>query len=62
MRIDSSKQLFVGENITIDQTLIALQFGVSVEEVIDAMNTLVKEAQVALKSIAGLDAFVNKEQ
>jgi hypothetical protein len=29
---------------------------------VDAMNTLVKEAQVALKNIAGPDAFINKEQ
>jgi hypothetical protein len=28
----------------------------------DATNTLVKETQVALKNIAGLDAFINKEQ
>jgi len=28
---------------------------------VDATNALVKEAQVALKNIVGLDAFVNKE-
>jgi hypothetical protein len=28
---------------------------------VDAANALVKEAQVALKNIVGLDAFVNKE-
>ncbi len=28
----------------------------------DATNALVEEAQVALKNIVGLDAFVNKEQ
>jgi hypothetical protein len=30
--------------------------------VIDVANTLVKEAQVALKNIIKLDAFVNKKQ
>jgi hypothetical protein len=29
--------------------------------VVDVANTLVKEVQVALKNIDGLDAFVNKE-
>jgi len=29
---------------------------------VDATNAFVKEAQVALKNIVGLDAFVNKEQ
>jgi hypothetical protein len=29
---------------------------------IDATNPLVKEAQVALKNIVGLDVFINKEQ
>jgi hypothetical protein len=38
------------------------QFGVSIEGVVDAINALVKEAQVALKNITGLDAFMNKEQ
>jgi hypothetical protein len=28
----------------------------------DATNALVKKAEVALKNIVGLDAFVNKEQ
>jgi hypothetical protein len=28
---------------------------------VDAINMLVKEAQMALKNIVGLDAFVNKE-
>ncbi len=51
-----------GEKITINQTLIVQQFGVSFEGVVDATNALVKEAQVALKNIAKLDAFVNKEQ
>jgi hypothetical protein len=37
------------------------QFGGSIEGVVDATNALVKEAQVALKNIIGLDAFVNKE-
>jgi hypothetical protein len=27
----------------------------------DAMNTLVKKIQLALKNIIGLDAFINKE-
>jgi hypothetical protein len=51
-----------GEKITIDQTLIVQQFGVSFEGVVDAAHALVKEAQVAFKNIAGLNAFVNKEQ
>jgi len=51
-----------GENITIDQMLIAHEFGASVEGVVNAANMLVKEAQTALKNIAGMDAFVNKEQ
>jgi len=33
-----------GENITIDQMLIAHQFGVSVEGVVNVANMLVKEA------------------
>ncbi len=40
--------------------VIAQQFGVNVEEVVDATNALVKEVQVTLKNIVGLD--VNKEQ
>jgi hypothetical protein len=28
----------------------------------DATNALVKKVEVALKNIAGLDAFVNKEE
>ncbi len=51
-----------GEKITIDQALIVKQFNVSVEGVVDATNALVKEAQIALKNIVKLDAFVNKEQ
>jgi hypothetical protein len=51
-----------GEKITINQTLIVQQFGVSFEGVVDVANALVKEAQIALKNIVGLDAFVNKEQ
>jgi hypothetical protein len=51
-----------GERITIDQTLIVKQFGVSVEGAMDVLNALFKEAQVALKNIIGLDAFVNKEE
>jgi hypothetical protein len=49
------------EKITIGQLLIIKQFGVSVEGVVDATNTLVKEAQDAFKNIVGLDAFVNKK-
>jgi hypothetical protein len=41
--------------------LIIKQFGVNVEGVVDATNTLVKEAQDAFKNKVGLDAFVNKE-
>jgi hypothetical protein len=51
-----------GEKITIDQALIIQQFGNHVERMIDATNPLVKEAQVALKNIVGLDVFINKEQ
>ncbi len=53
--------IICGEKITIDQVLIIKQFGISVEGIVDAMNTLVKEAQDAFKNIAELDAFVNKE-
>jgi hypothetical protein len=42
--------------------LIVHQFGASVEGVVNAANMLVKEAQTALKNIARMDAFVNKEQ
>ncbi len=51
-----------GEKITIDQALIIQQFGVSVEGIVDAVNTLVKEVQIAFKNIVGLDAFINKKQ
>jgi hypothetical protein len=51
-----------GEKITIDQTLIVQQFGVSFEGVVDSTHALVKEAQVTFKNIAGLNSFVNKEQ
>jgi hypothetical protein len=37
------------------------QLNINVEGVVDATNTLIKEAQVALKNIARLDAFDNKE-
>lgn len=50
------------EKITIDETLITQQFGVNTKGVVDAVNTLVKEVQVALKNIIGPDAFINKEQ
>lgn len=51
-----------GEKITIDQALIIQQFGVSVEGIVDVVNTLVKEVQIAFKNIVGLDAFINKKQ
>jgi hypothetical protein len=41
--------------------LIAQQFGISVEGTVDATNALVKEAQVVIKNIVGLHAFINKE-
>jgi hypothetical protein len=50
-----------GAKITIDQALIAKQFGVNVEGAVNATNVLVKKAQVALKNIVGPNAFVNKE-
>ncbi len=53
--------ILYGERITIDQMLIAKQFGVSAEGVVDATNTQAKEVEVAFKNIVGLDAFVNKE-
>ncbi len=43
------------ENITIDQMLIAHQFGVS--GIVNAANTLIKEAQTTLKNIARMNAF-----
>jgi len=55
------RRVVCGENITIDQMLIAQQFDISVEVAVDATNALVKEAQVAFKNIVGLDAFINKE-
>jgi len=51
-----------GEKITIDQVLIAQQFSISVEGDVVGTNALVKEAQVALQNIVGLDVFINKEQ
>jgi hypothetical protein len=39
--------IICGEKITIDQVLIIQQFNVSAKGIIDATNTLVKEAQVA---------------
>ncbi len=50
-----------GEKITIDQMLIVQQFGINDEWVVNATNALVKEAQVAIKNIVRLDAFVNKK-
>jgi hypothetical protein len=41
--------------------LIVQQFGISDEWVVNATNALVKEAQVAIKNIVRLDAFVNKK-
>jgi hypothetical protein len=41
-----------GENITIDQVLIAHQFGVSVKGTINVTNMLIKEAQTTFKNIA----------
>ncbi len=51
-----------GEKITIYQTLNAKQFGVNAEGEMDAANALIKEAQVALKNIDGLNTFINKER
>jgi hypothetical protein len=50
-----------GEKITIDQTLFAKQFSVSIEGTMDVANALIKEAQMALKNIVGPNAFINKE-
>ncbi len=55
------RRVICGEKITIDQVLIAQQFGISVEGTVDATNALVKEAQVVFKNIVGLHAFINKE-
>jgi len=38
------RAIVCGEKITIDQTLIVQQFGVSVKGVVDVVNALVKEA------------------
>jgi hypothetical protein len=54
------RTIVCGEKITIDQVLIAQQFCINVEGLVDATNALVKEAHVALKNIVGLDAFINK--
>ncbi len=50
------------EKITIEQALIAQQFGLNAKGVVDATNALIKEAQVALKYITRLYVFINKEQ
>jgi hypothetical protein len=42
--------------------LIAQQFGVSVERILDATNTLVKKGQAIIKNIARPNAFVDKVQ
>jgi hypothetical protein len=60
--MDALEQLFCGEKITIDQTLITQQFGVSAKRAVDVSNALVKEAQIALKNITKSNVFVNKEQ
>jgi hypothetical protein len=57
-----TRTIVCGEKITIDQVLIVQQFGISVEGLVDATNGLVKNAQVAIKNIVGLDVFINKEQ
>jgi hypothetical protein len=54
------RAIVYGEKITIDQTLFAQQFNINDEGVVNAANTLVKEAQVAFKNIVGPDVFVNK--
>lgn len=41
--------------------LIAKQFGVNIERVVDVINMLVKEAQIALKNITRLDVFMEKK-
>jgi hypothetical protein len=46
----------------IDQSLVVQQFGINVEGTFDVINALVKEAQVSIKNIVGLDGFINKEQ
>jgi hypothetical protein len=51
-----------GEEIIINQAIIVKQFGVNAKRVIDALNVLVKETQIALKNIVGLDVFVEKDQ
>jgi hypothetical protein len=58
---DGQIRVVCGQKITIFQTLIAKQFGVSTEGAVDVTNALVKKVQVAMKNIIGLDAFVNKE-
>jgi hypothetical protein len=42
--------------------LIIQQFNVSAKGIIDATNTLVKEAQVVLRNIVRWDAFITKGQ
>ncbi len=59
--MDTLEWLFLVKN-QLDQTLIAQQFGISVEGAVDVANALVKEAQVALKNIVSPDAFINEEQ
>ncbi len=50
-----------GKKTTIDQALINQQFGVNTKQIIDVTNVLVKEAQIAFKKIARLNAFVTKK-
>ncbi len=50
-----------GEKITINQMLIVQQIGINVKGVVDAVNALVKKAQVVINNTIGPDVFVNKE-
>ncbi len=54
------RAIVCGEQITIDQMLIVQQFGINDEGIVDAVNALVKKAQVPFKNIAGPNVFVNK--
>ncbi len=59
--MDALEQLFVVRKSPLTKCWLLSNLAVSVEGIVDAMNTLVKEAQDAFKNIAELDAFVNKE-
>jgi hypothetical protein len=41
--------------------LIVQQIGINVKGMVDAINALVKKAQVVIKNTIGPDVFVNKE-